>query len=502
MNVNGLCGAGKKRELEDLLENLNPDLVLLQETHLKPLSTFEIAGYTTYRSDRKTPRRTGEAISGGGVANLVRKGLRHLQLDKHVLAPNDNTTDAVQTRIYHANGFLDFTNLYVPPIRTCQADDRTQNFDPNALPRSRNDVICGDVNAHGHWDLCRADDELGRKIEDWMDDRNMAALNSGEPTHEAGTSPDISIAEASRLDEITWSVHPEIDDVTSDHMPISIEWSLQKVSRVEKKKSKLKWNVLKAKWDVFEEVLAKQLEDWDEEASVKKMNEKLQAAILYAAKRAIPRGKGADRKQSKSWWTNEISEAMKKRNKAARRKHMSDEDRETWLELRSHVRKIIAEAKLASWRQFAGSLNARTDPRNVWKIIRSLSGNKRQDPSGAALIRGSKVLVSAKEKADGFVKEYAAVSHGKKRNMELPKKKRTYAAVREFESSEEEDQPFKLGELKAAIRKVRADGAPGVDGILNATLKHLGERGKECLLQLMNKSWLLSEVPRTLPRFY
>ena len=414
-----------------------------------------------------------------------------------MLAHNDNTTDEVQTRIFHANGFLDFTNLYVPPIRTSPSDDRVQNFDPYALPRSRNDVICGDVNAHGHWDLCRTDDELGRKIENWMDDRNIAVLNSGEPTHEAGTSPDVSIVEASRLDEATWSVHPEVDDVTSDHMPITIEWSLQKVSRVEKRSSKLKWNVSKAKWDVFEDILAQQLENWVENASVKEMNSKLQEAILYAAKRAIPRGKGVDRKQCKQWWSEEIGKAIKERNKAARKKHQSDEDRAKWLELRTGTRNLIAEAKLTAWRNFASTLNARSDSRHVWKIIRSLSGKNRQDPSGAALIRGEKVLVSAKEKANGFVKEYAAVSHSTKRNKELPKKKRVYGAVNTAASNEEEDRPFTMGELKAAVRKMRSDGAPGVDGVLNATLKHLGARGRECLLQLMNKSWLLSEVPRS-----
>ncbi|GFR03052.1 hypothetical protein TNCT_336161 [Trichonephila clavata] len=62
-NANGV--RSRIVELRDFVDKHNPDLILLQETHLGPGDTLQIPNYTTYRDDRPTlptqKRRGGTA---------------------------------------------------------------------------------------------------------------------------------------------------------------------------------------------------------------------------------------------------------------------------------------------------------------------------------------------------------------------------------------------------------------------------------------------------------
>ncbi|GFS83564.1 hypothetical protein TNCV_1657811 [Trichonephila clavipes] len=56
---------GVKKNLEELKESIifhNPDLIGIQETHLRPPDRISIPNYTCHRSDRLTHRGGGTAI--------------------------------------------------------------------------------------------------------------------------------------------------------------------------------------------------------------------------------------------------------------------------------------------------------------------------------------------------------------------------------------------------------------------------------------------------------
>jgi hypothetical protein len=65
-------------------------------------------------------------------------------------------------------------------------------------------VICGDVNAHGSWDANHEEDILGNQLEEWALENNMVTMNSGEPTHQAGTAPDVSFVSPDMADDVDW----------------------------------------------------------------------------------------------------------------------------------------------------------------------------------------------------------------------------------------------------------------------------------------------------------
>ena len=49
--------------------------------------------------------------------------------------------------------------------------------------------------------------------------------------------------------------------------------------------------------------------------------------------------------------------------------------------------------------------------------------------------------------------------------------------------------PFHMRELNLAIKKLKNKKAPGVDGVTNDMLKHLGPTAKNILLKIFNSSW-------------
>ncbi|GFU59787.1 probable RNA-directed DNA polymerase from transposon X-element [Trichonephila clavipes] len=67
-NANGL--KSNLEELKDCIIDYNPDVIGIQETHLRPADKVSIPNYTCHRSDRTTHR-------GGGTALFVKNSIRH-----------------------------------------------------------------------------------------------------------------------------------------------------------------------------------------------------------------------------------------------------------------------------------------------------------------------------------------------------------------------------------------------------------------------------------------
>ena len=93
------------------------------------------------RQKRRRPRE------GGDVAIYVRDG-RHFEALSGPFKPAANgTTEVCGVRLLGAPD-LNLINIYRPPIRSVEADERIDHFDPDALPDGDNTVTTGDINAH------------------------------------------------------------------------------------------------------------------------------------------------------------------------------------------------------------------------------------------------------------------------------------------------------------------------------------------------------------------
>lgn len=62
LNTNSLISNFKRVALTKLIEDHNPDILLLNETHLNPNHTFYLKNYEIVRNDRHTTKGGGTAI--------------------------------------------------------------------------------------------------------------------------------------------------------------------------------------------------------------------------------------------------------------------------------------------------------------------------------------------------------------------------------------------------------------------------------------------------------
>ncbi|GFQ79528.1 hypothetical protein TNCT_33071 [Trichonephila clavata] len=70
-NANGV--SSRKIELQDFINKHSLDIILIQETHLRPGVNFKSPNFTTFRNDR-TPIPTHPS---SGTAILIKSSLKH-----------------------------------------------------------------------------------------------------------------------------------------------------------------------------------------------------------------------------------------------------------------------------------------------------------------------------------------------------------------------------------------------------------------------------------------
>lgn len=121
LNSNGIIN--KIQELKILINNLNIDVILLNETYLKPTSKIKITNYITYRSDLPPVR---DSPAHGGTAIMVHRRIVH--------QPTTLNTELQSTSIMIKlnNTEIMLSAVYKPPSQTLDAIDLetlTQSID-------------------------------------------------------------------------------------------------------------------------------------------------------------------------------------------------------------------------------------------------------------------------------------------------------------------------------------------------------------------------------------
>ncbi|GFS82040.1 RNA-directed DNA polymerase from mobile element jockey [Trichonephila clavipes] len=138
-NANGL--KNNLEELEECVIDYNPDIIGIQETHLRPADRVCIPNYTCHRSDCTTHR-------GGGTALFVKNSIRH-----HAILNVSNTFENSSVIIQIGNNSkITVACIYRPPhgsIKTTELD-AILNYNNKAF-------LFGDFNAkHPRWNTGRA----------------------------------------------------------------------------------------------------------------------------------------------------------------------------------------------------------------------------------------------------------------------------------------------------------------------------------------------------------
>jgi hypothetical protein len=220
----------------------------------------------------------------------------------------------------------------------------------------------------------------------------------------------------------------------------------------------------------------------------------LRRTILAAAKKSIPFG--ARRGPNKPFWNETCKEARLVCNRArkeAERLKTSEAVHEYNVAKREATR-VIAEERRRSFEEMAEELDINSDLFGLLKGIRG-EGPSPRDPAVINRPPPLRPAATDKEKAELFVKEYAAVSRVERRREDREIKKQARAALRKKCPCPRMCDPFTLGQLKGALRKLKTGKSPGGDGIYNEMLKNLPSCTINTMLSLFNDSWRSGDCP-------
>ncbi|GFT46916.1 hypothetical protein TNCV_1720351 [Trichonephila clavipes] len=201
-------------EFKIFVEKYAPDLILIQETHLRPKYNINIPNYICYRNDRDTGER-----ARGGTLILIRRNFPHYNLPTPPLQHIEATIVVLTPPNFNP---ISIASVYVPP----KSDERLFTLDfEQLLQTNSNCVIFGDLNAtHNEWN-CLVNSTRGKQLKTFTDTLNLTiAYPSSLTRFGHGTSNTLDIAVINNFNfPFTMDSIPEL---SSDHNPVFLNFSL------------------------------------------------------------------------------------------------------------------------------------------------------------------------------------------------------------------------------------------------------------------------------------
>ncbi|GFT18881.1 probable RNA-directed DNA polymerase from transposon X-element [Trichonephila clavipes] len=199
-------------------EKYSPDLLLIQETHLRPSHNINIANYTCYRNDRQPSTENDRAF--GGTLILVKRAINHYSLSTPPLQTIEATV-VILTPLDHDP--ISIVSIYIPP----KSDEYTFTIDiENLIQTSSNCVLFGDFNApHTAWN-CKNNSSRGVRLLDFTNLTNLHIAYPDSPTRfgiNTSNTLDIALIRNFYYPNTINSLH----DLSSDHNPVLLNFTLK-----------------------------------------------------------------------------------------------------------------------------------------------------------------------------------------------------------------------------------------------------------------------------------
>ena len=191
------------------------------------------------------------------------------------------------------------------------------------------------------------------------------------------------------------------------------------------------------------------------------------------------------------------------RRRATARDRSAEEVR-AYGEARRDADRVIREQKTDFLRNKITKMGPNQD---MWALIRVLDGRKPpakpaeplQHPALPGCPAPARPAITDREKANALCQAYAAVSRiPTDKTAGRPIKLEARAAASGCACGglrTDMCSPFSMAEMDAALAKIKAGKSTGPDKIVNDILKQLSLPGKRHLLDLLNRSWTIAEVP-------
>ena len=476
-NCRGL--RARRESFKVLLRDHNPGIVCLQETKLGNNEYNPGLNYIIYNS----PPPAGDRAKGG-AAIIAHKSLRHSLLRL-------NTPLQAVAATFILDKEITVCSLYLPPDLDFSYNDVRLLI--NQLPTPF--LLLGDFNAHNPLWGGNTLDEKGRIFEDIIDNHNITLLNNGAMTYHniysnTYSAIDLSICSSNLHVDYEWSVneHPN----GSDHFPIHIRSITNEPSEFSPK-----WKVDEADWEKFKESTNME-RDLNSFSSLSEAYNFFTEVTLNGATASIPKTKGKPNRPAVPWWNKTCGNLRKITRKCYKKYKQSGSMQSKLIYQRAMAKqnKYFKKAKRESWMYYINGISSKTPTRKVWKKIRKLSGKFVPEPLPTLKINGN--LVTQPELvAEKLGEHFSKISSSSNYSRQFQDIRNAQMSLDLSEDNKESyNAKFTLRELKDALEKTEPS-APGEDTILYEMLKHLPEKSKEFLLEIINEIWKTGIIPKS-----
>ena len=471
-NCNGIRSS--VAEVNNFLCKNRISVAALQETKLSEKSADpSFPNYILIRKDR--PGGGG----GGGLAFLVHHSLPFTPLSSPL--SQDKIIECQGISVTLNGSSIEVFNLYIPPASGCP---RGYSPDLSPLLNLPNDsLVLGDINAHHpSWDSSLSD-VRGDSIAASIDQSPLLVLNEDTATripsaqNQPSSSPDISLASAHLAIELTWSTRLTLN---SDHLPILIEFPSNQHPQATRVRTYT--NFSKADWPRFIREVEEILVGCPLPTSCSSGEKIFRDALLTSAKHSIPAGFVQN---SVPGLSREVVDRMEQRDEIRRVDPHSPEITQLNREIASEV----SDNKRRIWREKIEAIGRGSDPRRLWRVVRSLNGKRSYLPPNQPISFDSVPISDKKSIANKFINQFTPRPRSNKK---------TRVVLRHIHNKFPIDHslaPFSTDLVEEAIRASSGSTATGPDGLAPEHFKHLGGRAVKYLTALFNLSVGNSDIP-------
>ncbi|KAF8788678.1 Nucleic-acid-binding protein transposon like protein [Argiope bruennichi] len=197
----------KYKELKYFILDWAPDVIAIQETHLRPSDNLKIPNYTSYRTDRLTHK-------GGGTAILIKNSIPH-----HPTQISSTSFENTAISIDLPNGLhITLASIYRPPHGKINTSELQR-----VLNLTTKSIVVGDFNAkHPSWST-GCSNSNGAIIHNFIASNNLILIAPLEPTHFPINAPSSSTLDFGIMCNIASGTATSLNELSSDHNPVLFE---------------------------------------------------------------------------------------------------------------------------------------------------------------------------------------------------------------------------------------------------------------------------------------
>ena len=335
------------------------------------------------------------------------------------------------------------------------------------------------------------DNREGKEWEQIFQNINLNILNTGHPTHIAGTAIDLTVVSPDIAANCSWEVYPTV--LSSDHYPIILSCEVP-VTRPPVQQNT--YNFKKADWKSYARDGKWNMLAGNPVGTCKEMMEHLYNT-LYGVADAHVLTFQSRRYYPKPWWNVECTRVWKEIERLYKRWKTTGriEDKLGWKKARAIATRTFKISKQEEMRNYLSTMTVNTPTSKVYEKLRRMRG---RIPRRITILKQNGNIISeVGDIVNCLGENFAKISDSSGCTSSFQRIK-TVAKRKAIDFTSNNAEPyndsFTIEELVGALTTAK-DTTPGPDKVHYKMLKNMPQQAKHHLLQMYNELWNNSHYP-------